>query len=592
LRSDSRPDLANGALDRDAQAVKRLVSQLRESGAAFRAVWANRNLRLVTLSLTVGSLGGWGYSVAVSVYAFHHGGASAVGLMWIVRMVPSALFAPLGGVVADRLPRRHVMMSADLLRTGAILVGALVVWRGWGSAIVYLVAAVVAVLSPPWGSASSAILPALSTTPTELTAANASSGIIDSVGFFLGPAIAGAVLAAANVQTTLLLTAGGMLMSFFAVSRIPASAERADEPAATRPAGAESSGSAVERFASDALAGFKAIVSDSRLAVLLGTFAAAAAWSGAMEVLILSIALRLLHIGNIGVGYLNSVFGIGALVGAFVTAALVGMRRLSVPFITGGLLWVAPVLIAIWPTKTAAIVALVILGIGNPLLDVPCFTLLQRAVPEALLARVFGVLQLLWNGAIAIGAIVTPALISAVGIRGTLVIAGCFVPALVIVLWPRLVRIDAEAIAPAADRLELLSRMPIFAPLPGGTLESLAARLSAVEFPAGSVVIREGDEGDYFYAIAEGRVDVSARGAHVANLGPGDPLGEIALLRDVPRTATCTAQTAVKLFALTRDDFLSAVASHAGSREAAQATVSTRLSGLQAAITRTAVPRV
>jgi hypothetical protein len=206
------------------------------------------------------------------------------------------------------------------------------------------------------------------------------------------------------------------------------------------------------------------------------------------------------------------------------------------------------------------------------------------------LARVLGVLQLIWNGSIGIGAIVAPALISGIGIRGTLVVLGCFVPALVVVLFPQLMRIDTEAVAPAADRLELLQRMPIFAPLPGTALENLAARLIPVDLAAGEVVIREGDEGDRFYAIAEGQVDVSSGGSHVSTLGPGEPLGEIALLRDVPRTATCTARTAVKLFALTRDDFLSAVTSHAASREAAETTVTNRLSGL-ASVSRVFVPR-
>ena len=203
-----------------------------------------------------------------------------------------------------------------------------------------------------------------------------------------------------------------------------------------------------------------------------------------------------------------------------------------------------------------AIAGLIVLGVANPLVDVPLFTLLQRSVPEEVLARVFGVLQLIWNGSIGIGAIIAPVLISAFGVRATLLVIGLFVPALVVLLWRPLQRIDAEALAPAADRLALLQGMPIFAPIPGPALEGLVARLIPVELPAGEVIIREGDEGDRFYAVAEGQVDVSTGGSRVATLGPGDPLGEIALLRDVPRTATCTAKTDVKLFALTREDFL------------------------------------
>lgn len=568
-----------------------LKRQLGESASAFRSVWRNRNLRRIETSITASSLGGWGYSIAVSVYAFEIGGASAVGLMWLVRMIPSALLAPAAGVVADRMRRRTVMLVSDALRFVVIIVATIAVWQDWSSAIVYVAAAVAAVLGTPFFAASGALLPSLATTPGELTAANAVTGIIDSVGFFLGPAIAGVVLAASNIQTAFLLTAGAILLSFLINTGLPADPQPVEPAAAEHGANeAEEAASALARFGSQALVGFKTIGSDSRLAVLLGIFAAACLLTGATEVLIVSIAFDLLHLGNGAVGYLNSSFGIGALVGAIVTAALVGAKRLSRPFIAGALLCGAPLIIGVWPNRGAAVVALVLLGIGNPLIDVPCFTLLQRAVPEAVLARVFGVLQLIWNGSIGIGAIVAPALISGLGIRGTLIAVGCFVPVLVILLWPQLLRIDSEAAAPAADRLELLRRMPLFAPLPGATLESLAGRLIPVDLAAGEVVIREGDEGDRFYAISEGQVDVSSSGAHVSTLGRGEPLGEIALLRDVPRTATCTARTPVKLFALTREDFLSAVTSHAASQEAAETMVTTRLSGL-ASLARVAVPR-
>jgi MFS family permease len=568
--------------------------RLGESGAAFGAVYRNRRLLRLETSLAAWSIGGWGYSIAVSVYAFAAAGggdrgAAAVGLMWLIRMVPSALLAPLAGVVADRWSRRTVMLTSDALRFGVIMLATLAVWQDWSSVIVYVVAGVNAVLATPFFTASGAMLPTLADTPAELTAANAVAGIIDSVGFFVGPAIAGVVLAATNVETAFLLTAGVIVFSFLVNTGLPkdGGAAGADEP---REAGPEAAGKTMESFASRALAGFKTIGSDRRLAVLLGIFAAACFVAGAIEVLIVSIAFDLLHLGNGAVGYLNAAFGVGALVGAVAVAAMVGVRRLSKPFIVGALLCGAPLIAAASVNRFAAIAALFLLGIGNPLIDVNCFTLLQRAVPEAVLARVLGVLQLIWNGSIGIGAIVAPALISGIGIRGTLVVLGCFVPALVVVLFPQLMRIDTEAVAPAADRLELLQRMPIFAPLPGTALENLAARLIPVDLAAGEVVIREGDEGDRFYAIAEGQVDVSSGGSHVSTLGPGEPLGEIALLRDVPRTATCTARTAVKLFALTRDDFLSAVTSHAASREAAETTVTNRLSGL-ASVGRVFVPR-
>jgi MFS family permease len=565
-------------------------AQLAESASAFGSVSRNPGLRRISSSNAVWSIGGWGYSIAISVYAYDRGGASAVGLVWILRMVPSALLAPFTAVVADRMHRRAVMLASDALRFGVLLLATVAVWQGWAPVIVYVAAAVNAILATPYFAASSALLPTLSTTPAELTAANAVAGMIDSVGFFVGPAIVGVVLAATNVETAFLLTVATTLLSFTinAGLRVPEASRESDGESES----AESeSQSTVAAFGSQIFAGFKAIGSDGRLIVLLSIFAACCMLAGAIEVLIVSIAFNLLHVGNGAVGYLNAAFGVGALVGALITAGLVGARRLSRPFIAGALLSGAPLLIAGVPTRLGAIAGLALLGIGNPMIDVPCFTLLQRAVPEALLARVFGVLQLIWNGSVGIGAIVAPILISGLGVRGALVVAGCFVPALTIALWPRLVRIDAEAAAPAADRLELLRGTPIFAPLPGGSLESLARSLIPLEVREGDVIIREGEEGDRFYLVSEGRVDISAKGAYVSTVGPGEPLGEIALLRDVPRTATCTALTAVKLYALTREDFLSAVTSHEGSQKAAEATVSSRLAGLQSAIGRVAIPR-
>ena len=205
---------------------------------------------------------------------------------------------------------------------------------------------------------------------------------------------------------------------------------------------------------------------------------------------------------------------------------------------------------------------------------------------------VWGVLQLTFLAAFAIGSALAPALLAGLSIQGTLAVVGLSVPVIVILLGPRLIQIDAAATAPAADRLELLRRSTIFAPLPGTTIERLATQLMPLSVPAGHVLIREGDVGDRFYLIAEGRMDVSVQGVAVATLGTGDPVGEIALLRDVPRTATVTSASDAELYALTREDFLEAVTSHVASRQTAEATITSRLAGLEGAIGGVVIPRV
>jgi CRP-like cAMP-binding protein len=145
---------------------------------------------------------------------------------------------------------------------------------------------------------------------------------------------------------------------------------------------------------------------------------------------------------------------------------------------------------------------------------------------------------------------------------------------------PSLSRIDAAAAVPDADELRLLTSVPIFSPLPGPSLENLAARLVPLRVEPGTIVVREGDPGDRFYIVADGTLEVSEYGRPTSELRAGSYFGEIALIRDVARTATVTAKTDTVLYALDRDDFLAAVTSHAPSAEAAEEVVSSRLAGI------------
>ena len=232
--------------------------------------------------------------------------------------------------------------------------------------------------------------------------------------------------------------------------------------------------------------------------------------------------------------------------------------------------------------------ALALMGIGNTFVDVAGLTLVQRAVPDEVLARVFGVIQMLWLASMGIGAALAPVLISWLGVEGALIAAGAILPALVAVSATTVARIDAQAAAPDAEELKILVAVPIFAPLPGGSLEHLAARLVPLRVDPGTVIVREGDEGDRFYLVAEGELDVSQDGASISELGPGGYFGEIALLRDIARTATVTATTVSVLYALDREEFLAAVTGHPQSAEAAESVMSARLSGPASSGYRTA----
>jgi CRP-like cAMP-binding protein len=315
------------------------------------------------------------------------------------------------------------------------------------------------------------------------------------------------------------------------------------------------------------------------LRVLVFLLVAQTLVAGALNVLIVVSALQLLGLGEEGVGFLNSAVGIGGLVGAVVAAALIG-RRLTTNFLIGILLWGLPIaLIGVFPEPAPALIFLAVVGIGNTLVDVSAYTLLQRAVPDDVLARVFGAVQGLWVATIGVGAIVAPLLIAAVDIRGALLITGALLPILAVLLRSRLTQLDD---VPVPEReLALLRGIDLFHPLPAPTLESLARALVPLRVQAGEEVFRQGDLGDRYYIVAEGEVEIVADGRVVAVTGPGGYFGEIALIRDVPRTATVRAKTDVELMALDRDDFIAAVTGHAASAEAADSVIAARLASLR-----------
>ncbi|HEY8646524.1 MAG TPA: MFS transporter [Gaiellaceae bacterium] len=537
--------------------------RLSESLAAFRDVYRNPNLRRLQLAFAGSVAGQYACAIAIAVYAYRHGGATSVGVMALVRTIPSAVLAPFIAALGDRFRQERVMLAADALR--AVIVGAIavVVFAHGPIVLVFALSALGPICATAFHPAEAALLPALARTPEELTAANVSTATIDSVGSFVGPAIGGVVLATWGVGPTLLLTVATFVWSGSMVVRVhpDRSAVAPREETAPRSAAAE------------ALAGFRAVLADRNLRVIMGLFGAQTVVAGAMGVLVVVSALRLLDLGTAGVGWLYAATGVGGIIGAGVTLALVGRKRLAGDFGVGLLLWGLPFLVlGIWPNAVVALLMLGVLGIGNTLVDVSGLTLLQRNAPEAVRSRVFGVFESMVAGTIGLGAILAPLLIALAGIRAALIATGLFLPILAGLLWRRLVSLDAGDPA----HLDLLRRLPIFAPLPPQALERLARSLELVRLAAGDVLFHAGDAGDRFYVIESGELAVElATGPKTE--GPGRWVGEIALLRDVPRTATVRAVTDAGLLALDRDEFLGAVTGHAPANAAANEIVGERL---------------
>ena len=538
--------------------------------AAFAANIRNPGLRRVQLAWAASHLGQVSIAVAVAVYAYNVGGASAVSLVYVLRLVPAAIATPFAAVLGDRFSRPRVMLCSNASRFALATAIPVAILGGVSHWIVYLLSVGVAVAGTPFRPAQVAMLPSLVDRPEELTAANVVSSTIEGLGFFAGPALAGVLLAVSGTTAVFVFVAVAFGLSTVVLVRPFTSGQVDREPGEEEP---ESLGTAV-------LAGARTIGRNADLRVIVGLFTAQMLVAGALAVLLVVTAIELLHTGNAGVGWLDAAVGVGGVLGTVGAVRMAGRRRLTPPFLVGIVLWGAPfLLIAAWPNLGSAILAFVVIGVGNILVDVAGYTLLQRAVDDTVLARVFGVVETLYYASVAAGALVIPPLVDAVGTQWALVVTGLFLPVLALASGPRLLAVDKAAVAPARA-VALLRDLPLFAPLPALSLERLALNLHRLEVPAGAEVITQGAGGDRYYILASGGADVIIDGELVNRVAVGEGFGEIALLRDVPRTATVRTTEPCELFALDRETFLDAVSSNRRSFAAADETISRRLGGL------------
>jgi MFS family permease len=542
--------------------ANRLAAARRDFGGVFR----NPDLRRLQLAWAFSIVSTWAYSIAIVVFAFEENGATAVGVVGLLRWVAAGVVSPFAALLADRYERRAVMVASDLVRAALIAGAAAAVLADGPAYVVYLLATLVSIAGTPFRPAEAALTPELVRTPEELGAANVVASAIESTGIFVGPALGGLLVAWTSVSTTFLVTAGGVAISAVLIVRIRRTAE---------PDGEDEEGVAAIR--EELFEGFRAIFKSGSVTLLVGLFAAQTFVDGLLGVLIAVVAFDYLSGGASAVGWLNAATGIGGLVGAGLAGLLVGRGKLAADFGLGVVLFGVPLaLLAAWKSEGLAVVLLAGVGIGNTLADVSGMTLLQRVTPPAVIGRVFGVLESILLITVALGAVAAPGLVSALGTRGALLVAGLLLPALVIPSLGVLRRIDADTAVPGRE-LELLRAVPFFAALPEPALERLAAAASRVRVSAEEDVVTQGEAGDLFYVVAAGELGVTVDGAEVATLRDGDHFGEIALLRDVPRTASVRTHRESTLLALGRDDFLTAVNGYAPSLSSAEAVVGLRL---------------
>ena len=533
------------------------MSPFRSRLEAAALACRNENVRRVELAWGTAIGAEWAYFVALGVFAYNAGGASAVGLAGLIRLLPAAVVAPSAASLGDRVRRERLLFAAMLLGALALAGSAVAAFAG-SEGGVYACAAFVGISSTLIRPTLQALLPSL--TQDAGGAGRVERGHRDR----------------RERRDARRAAGGGSARRAGARSAPPSRLRRRPWPSAS----SRSSVSArkdrrrgrAPRAAVLAFA-WRTVAQHPGAPVVVVLMVAQAFVRGCLNVLIVVAAFELLHGGGGTVGALTAAIGAGGVIGAIVSSTF-HHHRLARVFALSLLGWGVPiVLIAPSTELVAALVLLGIVGAANSVEDVSGFTLLQRAIRDDALS---GVLGLIWGaamGAVALGSVATPLLVRELGARSAFVLVGFLLPVLTIAGFRRMRALDDVA-APSRQQL-LVDEVPMFEPLSLAAKERLATKLLPLEVPAGETIVRAGDVGDRFYIVDSGTVRIGL-GEDEKESGAGDYFGEIALLRDVPRTATVTAATATRLYALERADFLAAVTGHALAEAAAADVVDAR----------------
>jgi Na+/melibiose symporter-like transporter len=545
------------------------MARLQTALAVFRLAARNRQLVRVGLSFAAFCAVQTGIWLALLVYAYRAGGAGAASAIALIQLLPGVVLSPLLASLADRWPPTRVLTGGYLALAASAGVLATVLALDGPTALVFALAPIVNLALCVPRPAQATALPGVVESPEELAAANGAQGWIESISMIGAPLLVAVLLA---LDGPALATGAMALLALgAAVCVLPV---KGPDVFAREPGADAGVGAAVA-------ASVRVVASNRPVLLLLLIMAAQYAIVGALDLLFVVLAINVLGMGQAGAGYLTAAFGAGGLAAAVVTAGLIGGRRLA-PALIGGaaLASIALMGLAALPPVAGAFLLVAAAGLGRTVLDVTGRTLLQRTSPPAVLAGVFGILESLLNAGLALGSVLVPLLIWLGGVQVALVGTAGLLVALLAITGRQLWIVDSQADVPLTE-IYLLRSIPLFAALPAPTVETLARSLVRMSVPGGSVLIRQGDPGDRYYAIGRGELTVFRDGRELARLSRGDGVGEIALLRDTPRTATVVAGADAEVYALERELFLLAVTGHARAARSANAVVDERLADLE-----------
>jgi MFS family permease len=532
---------------------------------AVRDVLRNGAIRRIEIAWAAGTAADAAFLVVLLVVAYDSGGALAAGILGAVRVVPMIVAAPFAPRLVVRFRGDRVLAAINIARSLGAIAAALVVATGLPVELTYVLAAVVAGAGSLVRPIQTALLPAFARSPHELVASNVASSMGEGLGTFVGPLLAGILIATTGSVAASILVAATFASAAAALTGIRF--ERA----------ADARGGAVESERRPKFSESPAVLRRYPTAlVVTSDFAMQSMVRGLLVTLIVVGSIELLDMGDTGVGLLTAAIGLGGLAGAAGALGLKGGGNLGRVFVVALAGWGLPLaLIGAVPVPAVALAALFATGASNAVLDVSGFTLMQRGVQNEDRVTVFAASESLWGTGVLVGSLLSPALIALLDPRGAFLVAGAILPILALATRRPIERGSRDA-GDAEAHLALLRSNPLFAPLPLTALDRLAENLAPVAFAQGDTIMRKGEPGDHYLLIADGEVDVSDDGRALRTCGRGDGVGEIALLRRVPRTATVVARTPVQGFTIGAPAFIAAVSGDAAAA-AAEAVATARL---------------
>ena len=528
----------------------------------IRAALKDPDLRRLQASWMAVNAGQWAYLVTNLVVAYNAGGAAATGLLGVASFIAPTVVSPFAGVPVARWRPERVLAAATALRVLAVALTVVLIAVDGPILLLVPLVLIESGAGAIGRSLQIGLQPLLARSPAELVSANVAAGAAEGLGTFAGPALSGVLLT--------LVGPVGAYLAVLAVYALAVAALAGMHVPMTKPGIAKS----VRR---ELVAGIRAVLRSRSSLLILSGLDIQAGVRGALLVLVVVAAIELFGMGDAGVGALNAAFGAGGVLGAIGAVALAGQSRLAPWFALALAGWGLPIVfLGLITSPAVAIGLMLIIGASNAILDVAGFTLLQRTTPNADRIAVMGLLISAAGATMAIGGFVAPILVDQLGIEGALIVTGLVLPILAVVTWPGVRNADLAVVVDTV-RLNRIRADPLFAPLSMAVVEQLSDELVHVTFEAGEDLIREGEQGDRYYLIERGRVVVSQAGQRMREQGPGESVGEIALLFDVPRTASVRALEPVDALTLSRADFLGTLCGQTASRRIADAIVMERL---------------